>query len=79
MIGETGFMEGTEQELSRAVAGENPAGAIGAMRARSQTDNDDASFRIAKTSDGLTPVSFLLIGAAADPPNLLAMRHQSRT
>jgi hypothetical protein len=49
------------------------------MRARGQTDNDHASFRIPKSGKGLTPVCFLPISPAANPPNFLAVRHQPGT
>jgi len=76
--GEAGVVQHAIQEVAGAVAGERASSAIGAMRAGSEAENQDAGPRVAPAGNGPCPVVPFAIGAAFFPPELLAIVHQSR-
>ena len=59
-------MKDWEEEVAGAVAGEGAAGAIGAMSAGGEAEDEDLGVGIAKGRDGLAPVFPIGIGAAAE-------------
>ncbi len=64
---ESRAVQGGEEEVARAIAGEDPAGAIAAMSGRGETDHEDPGRRIAEARDGPAPVRFV-----GKPGHLLA-------
>ena len=79
MVGESGLIQHREHEFSRSIARERASGAVGAVRARSQTHNKDASVGIAETGHGLAPVFAVAVSAALFAGNLLTVLDQART
>ena len=79
LIREAGAMKLRVQEISGAVPGEHPPGAVGAMRGGRESDDDEAGFRIAKGRHGASPVGPIAIRAALDARDFLAVTHQART
>jgi len=66
LVGEAGFVEGAEEEIAGAVAGEDTARTVGAVRAGGEAEDEEAGGGVAEAGDGAAPVDFLLIGAALD-------------
>src|SRR5215467_14014776 len=54
-VGEALGVEGGEEEVARAVAGEDAAGAVGAVRGGGQADQQQARVGVAEAGDGLAP------------------------
>jgi len=61
--GEAKFVEDGIHEVAGAVAGEGPTGAVGSVSAWSEADDEYLRFGIAKSGDGASPVSLVLVGA----------------
>ncbi len=64
LAGESQFVEDRVHEVARAVAGEGAACAIGSVGAWGQTEDEDASARVAEAGDGTSPIGLILVGAA---------------
>ena len=56
LVGEAGAVQRGEQEVARAVAGEDAAGAVGAVRGRRQAEDQHARRRVAEAGDRAAPV-----------------------
>ena len=63
MGSESGLVEHLIQDLARTVAGEHPAGPVGTMRARSESQNQDARGRIAERRYGKSPIGLVAVCA----------------
>src|SRR5688572_18986846 len=75
-------MQRAHQKIARAagaVAGEDAAGAIGAMRRRREADDEQARARIAEAGDGAAPVRFVTKGAPLFARDAGAVLTQPRT
>ena len=77
--GEAGAVQHAIEKMTGAIAGERAAGAIGAMRARRQAENQHPRVHIAKARYWLGPIVAIAIGAALLAPDLLAIFTQPRT
>lgn len=77
LIGQPGAVEGSIEKIAAAVASEYAAGAIGAVRARSQADDPDGGIQIAKSGHRPGPVGLLGIRAPPGYANLLAVLAQT--
>ena len=60
---ETGSVERRIKEITRCVAGKRPAGAVAAMGARREPDDDRARVGVTEGGDGTTPVGAGEVGA----------------
>jgi hypothetical protein len=79
LVGKTGPVQRAKKEAARAVAGEDPPGAVRAMRPRGQPDNSQARSPVAKTRDRLPPVGFISVFSPAHPGHLLPPGDQAGT
>ena len=66
------------EEVAGAIAREGASGAIGAVRAGSKAEDQDAGFGIAKAGNGTTPVRLVAIGTTADLGHLGAPGAEAR-
>src|SRR3954466_14457605 len=73
MRGKADFVQHGIEEISGAVASKHTARAIGAVRARSEAENENLSVDVAKAGHGLGPVFPIEVGATLDGANLAAM------
>ena len=64
LVGEAGAVQRAIEPLARAIAGEDAAGAIGAVGAGRQADDDEAGGGIAEAGDGARPVGVGGVGGA---------------
>jgi len=71
-------VQGSVQELARTVSRKYPAGAIGAVRSRCETYNEQFRPGIAKARNRFTPVLVGKIGSAFDSADFFPVRNQSR-
>ncbi len=55
-------MHRPEQPVAAAVAGEHPAGPVGAVRGRGQPEHDDPGVGVAEARDRLAPVRLVPVG-----------------
>src|SRR5690606_1988011 len=76
--GQAGAVERGEQPVAAAVAGEDPAGAVAAVRGGGQADDEHARVLVAPPGDGTPPVRLVGEGAALDLGHLLAPGDQAR-
>ncbi len=67
------------EKISRSIAGERSARAIGAMRARSQSQRQHARARIPERRNRFSPIGIVGIGSTSNPRDLSAVCPQSRT
>src|SRR6266852_9988943 len=72
------FMQHRIHEVAGGVAGKGAAGAIGAVRAGSESEHEDAGMGIAESGNGLSPVLVVAVSAALLAGNLLAILDQTR-
>src|SRR6266478_47445 len=79
LVREAGLEKRLIEKISRAVTGEDSAGAVGAVRRRGQPENQQHGFRIAETRYGLAPVCPLAIRAPFFARYFFAIGHQPRT
>src|SRR5207244_12732421 len=79
LIGKAGPVKGGEQPVARAIAGENPAGAIAAVRRRRQAANQHACLVVAEAGDGPAPIFLILISGPFFSRCLFSPMHQPRT
>jgi len=78
LIRESGFMQSFKQEIGGAVASEDAACAISAVRCRSQPENKKFGIRIAEAGDTAAPVSPFAEGSPSFPRHFFAIFHQAR-
>ena len=78
LIGESGTVERAVKPISGAVAGEDAAGAIAAVRRRGQTADEQARPRIAKARDRPPPIALACERRTRLARDLLAPRHKPR-
>ena len=82
MLANPRSMQRGHQEVTGAtgaIAGEDPAGAIGAMRRRRETDEQQSRGGIAETGDGPPPVLVCTIGTLLLARDAAAVVAQART
>jgi len=77
--GEAGAVEHRIHEISRTVTRERTSCAVGAVRARRETEDEHARIWIAETGNGLAPVFPVQVGTAFFKRDLLTVLHQPRT
>ena len=77
LVGEAGAVEGGVEEVARAVAGEHPAGAVGAVGGRGQADDHDPGVGIAEARARAGP-STPRRGTAARFSAATCSRHATR-
>src|SRR5688572_8416315 len=75
---EAGPVEGGEQEIAGAIAGEDAAGAVAAVGGGGETDDQQARRRIAPARDGTPPVLLVLEPPHLHPRHLPAPGAQAR-
>ena len=71
-------MHRAEQPVAAAVAGEHPAGAVGTVGGRRQTEHDDAGGRVAEARHRATPVVVVAERGALVAGHLLAPLDEAR-
>jgi hypothetical protein len=64
LAGQAEFMQDGVHEITGAVAGKGPAGAICSVRPRGKAENEDPSAWVTKTWNGPCPIGLILVGAA---------------
>ena len=64
--GESGLVEDLVEDVAGAVAGEHAAGAVGAVGAGSEAEDEDAGVRVAEGGDGSSPIGLIAVGAALE-------------
>ena len=72
LVGESRAEHGREQPVARAIAGEHPTGAVGAVSRRRQPDDQDAGLRIAEAGHREAPVVLRAERSPLVPGDLLA-------
>ena len=72
-VGPACAVQGPIQPQAATVSGEHAAGPIGPMCCRRQTDDHEASARIAEAGHGAAPILLIAEGAALDGGDVLAM------
>jgi len=77
LIGEADVVEDGVHEIAGAVAGEDAAGAVGAVRSGGQAEDVDAGGGVSEAGDGTAPVGLVLIGAAFGAGDALAIGAQA--
>ena len=77
--GEAGAVQHAIEKMTGAIAGERAAGAVGAMRARRQAEDQHPRVHIAEARHRLGPIVAVAVGAALLTPDLLAIFNQPRT
>jgi hypothetical protein len=75
--GETGLVEDLVKDVAGTVAGEHAAGAVGAVRARSESQDEDAGGGVAEGWYGESPVGLVTVGAAFELRYLCRMLAQA--
>jgi hypothetical protein len=71
-------MQSAVEKIAGTVSREHPASPIRAVRAWSQTKNQDARGGIAKPGDGAPPIILVTVHAALFAGHALAPLHQTR-
>src|SRR5579863_3699956 len=79
LIGESGFVKNGIHEVPRGIAGERPAGAVRAMRARSEAENKNAGIGIAEAWHWLAPILPIKVGAALLAGDHFPVLNKART
>jgi hypothetical protein len=64
--------------VAGAVAGEGAAGAVGSVGSGGETEDEDASERVAEAGDGAGPVGVVDVGSAADFADVGAVVAEAR-
>src|SRR5882724_10037676 len=72
-------MELLVKEIACTVSSKHASGAIGAMRAGCQSDDDQTGVRVAKGRNGASPIRPIAIRTTPDACDFLAVTHQTRT
>lgn len=72
-------MQNGIHEVARAIAGEGPPSAIGAVRAGCEAEDEYPRARIAKAGDGARPVVLIAVGCAPGLANAGTVLAQPRT
>src|ERR1700758_4417039 len=78
LISEAGSGKGGEQPVAGAIAGENPAGTIAAVRRRRQAANQDAGLDIAEARQGPAPIFLIPVSGPLFSRGLFSPAHQTR-
>jgi len=78
LAGEARAMESGEEKIAAAVAGEDAAGAVGAMGAGCKADDPEGRIRIAEARDGFTPIFESGVGAALLAGDVFTIGSQTR-
>lgn len=78
LIRKSKFVQDGIHEVTRAVACEGPARAICPVSPRCQAQDEDACLGVTKTGNRPRPVDMVLVGAAADLADALAVIAQPR-
>src|SRR5246127_394844 len=78
LVGKSSLIEHRIHELAGGVAGEGAAGSVRAVRAGSQSHNQNTRAGIAESRHGLAPVLPVTIGAALLTRDFLAVSDQAR-
>ncbi len=76
-VGEAQVVQGGVEQVAGGVAGEDPAGAVGAVRGGGEADQDEGGVGRAEAGDRAGPVVPVQVGAAFDPGRLLAPLDQT--
>ena len=76
--GEARLVEHGIKKVAGAVAGKGPSGAVGAVRARCEPEDEDAGGGIAEAGHGTAPIGLVAIGAAARAGHLGAPGAETR-
>ena len=79
LAGEAGPVQRAVEPLAAAVAGEDPAGPVGAVRPRREADQHQAGLRVAPAGDRPGPVVVVEKRALLHAPDLGAVVAQFRT
>ena len=79
LIREAAFIQLPVEEITGAVTGKNPAGAIAAVRRGRQANHQQPRAQIAEAGHRLAPIVPVAKRAALHARHLFAMPHQSRT
>ena len=79
LAGESSLIQDGEHEVAGSISGERPSGAVGAMRARRQAQDQNPGLGIAESRHRLAPVFPVEIGAAFFAGDLLPVLDQTRT
>src|ERR1700675_3052549 len=77
--GESRLVQHRINEVAGSVSGERASGAIGAVGAGSESENEDAGMGITEPGNGLAPVLAVAVSAALLARDLLAIHDQTRT
>ena len=75
--GETGLVEDPIEDVAGAVAGEHPAGAVGTVCARRESQDQDTGGRIAERRHGKSPVSLVAVCAPLELRDFCRMPAQA--
>jgi hypothetical protein len=75
--GETGLVEDLVEDVAGTVAGEHATGAVGAVRARGESQDEYAGGGVAEGRHGESPVGLVAVGAALELRNLCRMLAQA--
>lgn len=78
LIGEPGFVQYRIHEVSGGISRKGAAGAVGAMGAGSEAENQHAGIGIAEPGHRFPPVVPIAVGAAFFLGDLLSIGHQAR-
>src|SRR5260221_10203581 len=71
-------MKSCIQEVARAIAGEDAAGAVRAVRSGGETDDHDARPFVTEARHGAAPVLFMAVGGALALRDPFAKLHEPR-
>lgn len=77
--GESGAVEGVEEEIAGAIASENAAGAVSSMCGGGKADNEKLGFRIAESWYRFAPIIPMLKGAPLGAGDGFAKANEART
>ena len=77
-VRKAGAVEGGEEEVTRAVAGEESAGPVGPVGGRSETEDDDLRPWVTEAGNGAAPVRLVFVGGLFLPGDLLAPFDEAR-
>jgi hypothetical protein len=78
LVRESCFVEGAEEPVAAAVAGEHAASAVGTVGGGRKAEDYEARFRIAEARHGPAPVFVFTVGSAPLHCDSLAMLAEAR-
>lgn len=79
LCSEAKLVQNRVHEVSRAIAGEGPAGTVSSMGARRETENQNTGARIAKAGNGSRPVGLVKISSPFGLPDTATIIAQPGT